>query len=233
MSRDSRKFRDRTEAGRLLGKAIAEKDYPDPVVLALPRGGIPIAIEVARALAAPMDLILVRKIGVPSQPELAAGAIVDGGEPETIYNDDVIAITGLTRNHVDEIGKRQLEEIERRRALYLKDRPAVPVAGRTAIIVDDGIATGATARAALHAMRRKQAQKVVLAVPVGPTDTLASFAGEADEVICLSEPTPFYAIGIHYLDFRQLDDDDVIDLMAEADRLRGDETEPPGTDTQT
>ena len=233
MSRDSRKFRDRTEAGRLLGKAIAEKDYPDPVVLALPRGGIPIAIEVARALAAPMDLILVRKIGVPSQPELAAGAIVDGGEPETIYNDDVIAITGLTRNHVDEIGKRQLEEIERRRALYLKDRPAVPVAGRTAIVVDDGIATGATARAALHAMRRKQAQKVVLAVPVGPTDTLASFAGEADEVICLSEPTPFYAIGIHYLDFRQLDDDDVIDLMAEADRLRGDETEPPGTDTQT
>ena len=233
MSRDSRKFRDRTEAGRLLGKAIAEKDYPDPVVLALPRGGIRIAIEVARALAAPMDLILVRKIGVPSQPELAAGAIVDGGEPETIYNDDVIAITGLTRNHVDEIGKRQLEEIERRRALYLKDRPAVPVAGRTAIIVDDGIATGATARAALHAMRRKQAQKVVLAVPVGPTDTLASFAGEADEVICLSEPTPFYAIGIHYLDFRQLDDDDVIDLMAEADRLRGDETEPPGTDTQT
>ena len=233
MSRDSRKFRDRTEAGRLLGKAIAEKDYPDPVVLALPRGGIPIAIEVARALAAPMDLILVRKIGVPSQPELAAGAIVDGGEPETIYNDDVIAITGLTRNHVDEIGKRQLEEIERRRALYLKDRPAVPVAGRTAIIVDDGIATGATARAALHAMRRKQAQQVVLAVPVGPTDTLASFAGEADEVICLSEPTPFYAIGIHYLDFRQLDDDDVIDLMAEADRLRGDETEPPGTDTQT
>jgi putative phosphoribosyl transferase len=233
VSRDSRKFKDRTEAGRLLGKAIAEKDYPDPVVLALPRGGIPIAMEVARALAAPMDLILVRKIGVPSQPELAAGAIVDGGEPETIYNDDVIAMTGLTRNHVDELGKRQLEEIERRRALYLKDRPAVPVAGRTAIVVDDGIATGATARAALHAMRRKQAQKVVLAVPVGPTDTLASFAGEADEVICLSEPSPFYAIGIHYLDFRQLDDDDVIDLMVKADRLRGNETGPPGTDTQT
>jgi putative phosphoribosyl transferase len=233
MSRDSRRFRDRTEAGRLLGEAIAEKGYADPVVLALPRGGIPIAIEVARALAAPMDLILVRKIGVPSQPELAAGAIVDGGEPETIYNDNVIAMTGLTRDRVDELGKRQLEEIERRRALYLKDRPAVPVAGRTAIVVDDGIATGATARAALHAMRRKQARKVVLAVPVGPSDTLASFAGEADEVICLSEPAPFYAIGIHYLDFRQLDDDDVIELMAEADRLAGDETGPSSTDANT
>jgi putative phosphoribosyl transferase len=233
MSRDSRRFRDRTEAGRLLGEAIAEKGYADPVVLALPRGGIPIAIEVARALAAPMDLILVRKIGVPSQPELAAGAIVDGGEPETIYNDDVIAMTGLTRNRVDKLGKRQLGEIERRRALYLKDRPAVPVAGRTAIVVDDGIATGATARAALHAMRRKQARQVVLAVPVGPSDTLASFAGEADEVICLSEPVPFYAIGIHYLDFRQLDDDDVIELMAEADRLTGDETGPSGTDANT
>ena len=233
MSRDSRRFRDRTEAGRLLGEAIAEKGYADPVVLALPRGGIPIAIEVARALAAPMDLILVRKIGVPSQPELAAGAIVDGGEPETIYNDNVIAMTGLTRDRVDELGKRQLEEIERRRALYLKDRPAVPVAGRTAIVVDDGIATGATARAALHAMRRKQARKVILAVPVGPSDTLASFAGEADEVICLSEPVPFYAIGIHYLDFRQLDDDDVIELMAEADRLTGNETGPSGTGANT
>ena len=233
MSRDSRRFRDRTEAGRLLGEAIAEKGYADPVVLALPRGGIPIAIEVARALAAPMDLILVRKIGVPSQPELAAAAIVDGGEPETIYNDDVIAMTGLTRNRVDKLGKRQLEEIERRRALYLKDRPAVPVAGRTAIVVDDGIATGATARAALHAMRRKQARKVVLAVPVGPSDTLASFAGEADEVICLSEPVPFDAIGIHYLDFRQLDDDDVLELMVEADRLTGDETGPSGTDANT
>ena len=233
MSRDSRRFRDRPEAGRLLAEAIAEKGYADPVVLALPRGGIPIAIQVARALAAPMDLILVRKIGVPSQPELAAGAIVDGGEPETIYNDDVIAMTGLTRDRVDELGKRQLEEIERRRALYLKDRPAVSVAGRTAIVVDDGIATGATARAALHAMRRKQARKVVLAVPVGPSDTLASFAGEADEVICLSEPAPFYAIGIHYLDFRQLDDDDVIELMAEADRLTGDETGPSGTDANS
>ena len=233
MSRDSRRFRDRTEAGRLLGEAIAEKDYPDPVVLALPRGGIPIAIEVARALTAPMDLILVRKIGVPSQPELAAGAIVDGGEPETIYNDDVIAMTGLTRDRVDELGRRQLEEIERRRALYLKDRLTVPVAGRTAIVVDDGIATGATARAALHAMRRKQARKVILAVPVGPSDTLASFAGEADEVICLSEPAPFYAIGIHYLDFRQLDDDDVIELITEADRLAGNKAGPSGTGAHT
>lgn len=228
MAKDDKLFTDRAEAGRLLGEAISKKNYEDPVVLALPRGGVPIAIEVARILAAPVDLILVRKIGVPFQPELAAGAIVDGGQPETVYNDDVIAMTGLTRERIDELGQRQLEEIERRRVLYLKDRKPVPVTGRTAIVVDDGIATGATARAALHAMRRRGVAKVVLATPVAPSDTLKSLAHETDEVICLSEPEPFYAIGIHYLDFRQLADEDVVTLMAEADRFPA---TGPGTST--
>jgi putative phosphoribosyl transferase len=216
MPNSHRFFADRVEAGRLLGEAIAEKRYPSPVVLALPRGGVPIAIEVARVLLAPVDLILVRKIGVPFQPELAAGAIVDGGQPDTIYNDNVMAMAGLTRERVDELGEQQLEEIERRRALYLKDRKPVSVVGRTAIVVDDGIATGATARAALRAMRRRKAEKVVLAVPVAPADTLESLANETDEVICLSTPEPFYAIGAHYIDFHQLEDDDVSHLLAEA-----------------
>lgn len=210
-------FKDRAEAGRLLGEALAEKNFTDPVVLALPRGGVPVAVEVGRQLHAPVDLVLVRKIGVPFQPELAAGAVVDGGDPETVYNDDVIAAAGLSRATVDELAVSELAEIERRRKLYLKDRKRAPIAGRTAIVVDDGLATGATARAALHALRRKQPQRLVLAVPVAPKDTLDALASEVDETICLSQPAPFIAIGVHFRDFTQLTDDDVISFLNEAE----------------
>ena len=228
MSNDASRFTDRSEAGRLLGDALAGKGYADPIVLALPRGGVPIAIEVARKLHAPVDLILVRKIGVPFQPELAAGAVVDGASPEIVYNDEVLAMAGLTRGDVDELSRTQLEEIKRRRALYLHDRKTVSVAGKTAIIVDDGIATGATARAALHAVRRRKAAKVVLATPVAASESLRSLSREADEIVCLSEPTPFYAIGVHYLDFRQLGDGDVIALLRAADDGSGDNRQPRG-----
>lgn len=228
MSNDTSRFTDRLEAGRRLGDALVKKGYPDPIVLALPRGGVPIAIEVARRLHAPVDLILVRKIGVPFQPELAAGAVVDGASAEIVYNDEVLAMAGLTRADVDELSRTQLDEIERRRALYLRDRKHVSVAGRTAIVVDDGIATGATARAALHAVRRRKAAKVVLAVPVAASESLASLSREADEIVCLSEPTPFYAIGVHYLDFRQLDDSDVVAMLRAADNGSAGDRRTPG-----
>ncbi len=221
-------FLDRAEAGRLLADAIVKKHYAKPVVLALPRGGVPVALEVAKRLHAPLDLVLVRKLGVPFQPELAAGAVVDGAVPKTVYNDDVITRAGLTRAEVDDIALRELREIDRRRDLYLKDRARAPIAGRTAIVVDDGLATGATARAALHALRRKKPARLVLAVPVAPPDTIAALKTEADETVCLSQPEDFYAIGAHYLDFRQLSDEDVIDLLAAADALSGERPDRTG-----
>lgn len=216
---NSRVFSDRVEAGRLLAEALTERKFTAPVVLALPRGGVPVAVEVGRRLRAPVDLVLVRKIGVPYHRELAAGAVVDGGDREIVYNDDVLAMTGLKRAAVDELAEHELEEIERRRRLYFKDRRRPAVAGQTAIVVDDGLATGATARAALHALRRKNPKWLVLAVPVAPSDTLKALAAEADETICLSEPFPFYAIGAHHRDFTQVSDDEVVSLLTAADDL--------------
>ncbi|MGI9422076.1 MAG: phosphoribosyltransferase [Hyphomicrobiaceae bacterium] len=212
-------FRDRVEAGRLLADEIERRNYVDPVVLALPRGGIPLAVEIGRRLNAPVDLVLVRKIGHPLQPELAVGAVVDGKHPEIVYNDPVIEMSGLTRASVDDQAASQLDEIERRRRLYFHDRDRVEIASRTAIVVDDGIATGATARAALHALRRRAPRLLVLAVPVAPADTVAELKSEVDDLICLSQPDPFFAIGVHYRDFHQLTDNDVIVLLAETDSL--------------
>jgi putative phosphoribosyl transferase len=164
-------------------------------VLALVRGGLPVAFEVAKALAAPLDVVLVRKIGAPSQPELAVGAVVDGAQPEIVSNPEIMAMLGLSQGYVEAEAKRQLAEIERRRAAYLRGRPPVEVRGRTAIVVDDGIATGATTRAALHAVRRRQPSRLVLAVPVAPPDTLERLAADADEIVCLDRPEPFGAVG--------------------------------------
>lgn len=212
-------FADRIEAGRLLAEALVKKHFVDPVILALPRGGVPIAIEVARKIHAPIDIVLVRKIGVPFQPELALGAIVDGDDPEIFYNDDVIAMTRLTRANVAELAEEQLKEIERRKEVYLKGRARVDIAGRTVIVVDDGLATGATARVVLQLLRKKEPKRLVLAVPVAPADTLAALSAIADEIVCLAQPSPFYAIGVHYRRFGQLDDNDVISLLKEADAL--------------
>lgn len=209
-------FQTREEAGRELGKRLAAMNIANPVVLALPRGGVPVATEIARALKAPLDLLLVRKIGVPSQPELAAAAVVDGDHPDLVLNDAVMRMAGLHRDEIEGLMKVQLVEIERRRRLYLGDRPPVDVSGRSVIVVDDGIATGTTVRAALTALRRRHPMRLILAVPVAPEGSLAEIEGQVDDLICLRQPRPFHAIGQFYADFHQVEDDEVIALMKTA-----------------
>ncbi len=206
-------FADRRTAGQALAQVLTAKSFTDPVVLALPRGGVPVAAEIARALGAPLDLVLVRKIGVPYQPELAAAAVVDGGDAELVTNDDVVKLTGIGRDYLERAMKRELAEIERRRKAYLRDRPRVPLEGRTLILVDDGIATGASVRAALKALRRRKPKALILAVPVAPADTIEELREEVDGIVCLATPHPFTAIGLHYRDFRQLSDRDVVDIL--------------------
>lgn len=207
-------FVDRTDAGRQLAKALAGYKGQRAVVLALPRGGVPVAARIAEALDAPLDLILVRKIGVPFQPELAMGAVVDGSEPVIVRNEDVITLAGVSQQDFNAIRDEQLAEIERRRTLYLGDRPHPQIAGRVVIVVDDGIATGATTRAALQAIRMRKPSKLVLAIPVAPTDTLKKLRAEADEIVCLEDYEQFGAIGLFYSDFRQVSDTEVIELLA-------------------
>ena len=207
-------FIDRTDAGRQLARALTHYKAQRPVVLALPRGGVPVAAEVAMVLDAPLDLILVRKIGVPFQPELAMGAVVDGAEPVIVRNEEVIQLSGVSETEFNAIRDEQLAEIERRRKLYLGDRPHPQIAGRTVIVVDDGIATGATTRAALHAIRMRKPSKLVLAVPVAPTDTLKELRGEADDIVCLEDYEEFGAIGLFYSDFRQVSDAEVVEILA-------------------
>jgi putative phosphoribosyl transferase len=203
-------FANRSEAGCELARVLASKHLDDPVVLALPRGGVPVAAEIARRLEAPLDIVLVRKIGVPYQRELAAAAVVDGGDAEIVTNDDVMAQVGLTRAGIERLARRELAEIERRRQAYLQGRERVPLEGRTLILVDDGIATGASVRAALVALRRRRPRALVLAVPVAPADTIAALRSEVDAVVCLKMPDPFVAIGLYYRDFHQLSDEDVM-----------------------
>jgi predicted phosphoribosyltransferase len=183
------------------------------VVLALPRGGVPVAAEVAAALHAPLDLILVRKIGVPMQPELAMGAVVDGPEPHVVRNDEVIDSSGVSEEEFAAIRDRELLEIERLRQKYLGNRARAEVAGRAAIVIDDGIATGATIRAALHAVRPRGPQCLVLAVPVAPSSTLLELREEVNEIVCLEHHESFGAIGFYYRDFRQVDDQDDQEVM--------------------
>ena len=206
-------FHDRSEAGRKLAKALAIYKYQHPVILALPRGGVPVAAEVAAVLHAPLDLILVRKIGVPIQPELAMGAVVDGGAPLIVRNEDVIQLAGIGETEFKAVCDSELAEIERRRQRYLGSRERLDVGGRTAIVIDDGIATGATTRAALRAIRMRNPKKLVLAVPVAPTDSLAVLRNDADDVICLEDYEFFGAIGLHYVNFDQVTDEEVIETL--------------------
>ncbi len=206
-------FKDRSEAGRKLAAALAGFKDQHPVILALPRGGVPVAAEVAAVLNAPLDLILVRKIGVPFQPELAMGAVVDGGTPIIVRNEDVIRLAGIDEAEFKAICDSELAEIERRRQRYLGSRERADVSGRTAIVIDDGVATGATTRAALRATRLRKPKKLVLAVPVAPTDNLAALRHDADEVICLEDYEFFGAIGLYYADFNQVADEEVIELL--------------------
>jgi len=192
----------------------------DPVIFALPRGGVPVAAEVARALNAPLDLLLVRKIGVPWQPELALAAVVDGDDPQVVIDEEVQGQSGVSRTYIDGEAKEQLREIERRRAVYLQGRSPVAVENRTAIVVDDGIATGTTVRAALKALRRRKPARLILAVPVAPPETIDALAADVDQIVCLEQPSPFYAIGLYYIDFHQVSDEEVMAALAAATPLR-------------
>jgi putative phosphoribosyl transferase len=208
-------FQDRADAGRQLARALAAYKGQQPVVLALPRGGVSVAAEVAAALDAPLDVILVRKIGVPFQPELAMGAVVDGDEPLVVRNEAVIRHAGIGEAAFQAVCDSELAEIERRRQRYLGGRERIEVAGRSAIVIDDGIATGATMRAALRATRLRKPKKLILAVPVAPTDSLVVMRPEADEIVCLEAHPDLGAIGYYYSDFRAVPDEAVIALLAQ------------------
>ena len=219
-------FRDRADAGRRLAGLLTDLRGPGTVVLGLPRGGIPVAYEIARALGAPLDVILVRKIGLPAQPELAMGAIGEDGV--RLLNMDVVAPEHVSEEEFARVETAERAELARRAQRYRADRPRVPLAGRTAVIVDDGIATGSTARAACQVARAHGAARVILAVPVAPRDSVAALADAADEVICLESPEPFFAIGQWYSDFAQSSDEDVVRLLGQGLLARwGDPPDPP------
>ncbi|TFC66028.1 phosphoribosyltransferase [Cryobacterium sp. TMT1-62] len=213
-------FTNRSEAGRLLAEPLIERltelEAHDPVVYALPRGGVPVAIEVARRLHAPLDLILVRKIGAPGYPEVAMGAVVDGASPQAIVNEDVFAATGGDSMGLARARRRELAEIARRRTLYLNDRPQISPRGRVAVVVDDGLATGATAKAALAALKGQGAALTVLAVPVAPAELLGEMRQYADVIVVLHAPQELWAIGPFYTDFHQLSDNETVALLQEA-----------------
>lgn len=207
-------FEDRVDAGRRLGRALRAMKLENPVVFALPRGGVPVAAEVARALRAPLDLLLVRKIGAPGQPEVAVAAVAEGPQPIIEVRSDILRLAGASPEYIQGEVPRHLEEIERRRRLYLQGRTSPAVAGRTAVLVDDGIATGTTVRAALRSLRNRHPARIVLAVPVAPAAELADLRGEVDDLVCLLTPEPFVAVGAHYRHFDQTTDTQVIALMA-------------------
>lgn len=204
-------FIDRRDAGQQLAAHLKSLDFPEPVIYALPRGGVPLAVEIAKVLRAPVDLVLVRKIGAPGQPELALAAVVDGEDAQTVVNAGIM--TSGDAAYLENARDRELEEIERRRALYFGGRPRISPVGRTAIVVDDGLATGATAKAALRALKRQGAAKVVLAVPIAPADTLEQMRAEADVVVCLHTPHRFFGVGAFYSDFHQLTDEETLGLL--------------------
>jgi putative phosphoribosyl transferase len=216
MSDATTTFPDRRAAGRALARAVAKFGRSDPVILALPRGGVPVAFEVAKALRASLDLLMVRKIGAPGREEFGIGAVVDGGDPQIVLNEEAIRLVDPPPGYIEAETRRLLLEIERQRRLYMGGRMPLPTKGRTVLVVDDGVATGGTVRAALKALGRTGAGRVVLALPVAPRDTLEELRGEADEVVCLSAPDPFWAVGQHYADFSQTSDGEVIRLLDEA-----------------
>tara|TARA_R110000744_G_scaffold17817_5_gene48043 strand:- start:910 stop:1587 length:678 start_codon:yes stop_codon:yes gene_type:complete len=206
-------FSDRADAGRQLAAALPDLDAASTVVIALPRGGVPVAAEICSARHLEMDLVFVRKIGAPGHSELAIGAIVDGDDPQVVVNSEIAGELGVSIAEVQQLGIDKLPEIERRKSLYLAGRPSVPVAGKTLLMVDDGAATGASMSVAIQAYRHRGASRIIVALPVSPSDTLKRLKNEADECLCLYTPSPFYAVGAYYADFAQITDSEVADIM--------------------
>lgn len=205
-------FKDRTDAGRMLaGHLAAYKDREDVLVLALPRGGVPVAYEVAKKLNAPLDVFLVRKLGVPGHEELAMGAIASGGV--RVLNEDVVEYLGIPKEVIDEIAAKEQRELERRERAYREGRPPPDLKGWVVILIDDGLATGSTMRAAAEALRKLQPTRIVVAVPVSAPQTCDDFRSEVDEIVCAVTPQPFQGVGLWYLDFSQTTDEEVRDLL--------------------
>jgi predicted phosphoribosyltransferase len=208
-------FRDRFEAGRVLAERLsAYADRPDVVVLALPRGGVPVAYEVAKALHASLDVFLVRKLGVPGREELAMGAIASGGV--YVLNEEAVQALGIPDEVIQQVALEEQRELERRERVYRGDRPHPDVRGKIVILVDDGLATGSTMRAAVAALRRQGPAKILVAVPVGSPETCSELQAVADEAICARTPEPFYAVGLWYEDFSQTTDEEVRELLQRA-----------------
>ena len=217
--KEQQAFQDRRQAGRALSEELRKYvGRNDVVVLALPRGGVPVAFEVARRLEAPLDLFLVRKLGTPGHRELAMGAIASGGI--RVLNDDVVRWSGIAQDDIDAVAHEEERELLRRELAYREGRDPVPVEGRVAILVDDGLATGSTMRAAVKAVRQRDPSRVVVAVPVGARDTCDELSAIADEVVCVGTPEPFSAVGQWYADFDQTTDDEVRRLLSEHARSR-------------
>ncbi len=220
-------FRDRSQAGQALGAALdADAGRPGLLVLALPRGGVPVGYEVARALAAPLDVFLVRKLGVPGHDELAMGALASGGV--RVVNDDVVEMLGIPETILDAVAERERVELQRRERAYRDDRPPPQVRGRTVILVDDGLATGSTMRAAARAVRALGPASVTVAVPVAAAEICQQLRREVDRVVCLATPEPFQAVGLWYADFSETSDAEVRQLLARAARERAGDAQAAG-----
>jgi putative phosphoribosyl transferase len=216
------RFRDRTDAGRRLATHLAAYvNRSDVLVLALPRGGVPVAAEVARALGAPLDIFLVRKLGMPGHEEFAIGAIASGGV--RVVNEDTLRDYGVSAEQVDAVVEAEQQELERRERRYRGDRPFPSVAGKTVILIDDGLATGSTMRAAVAALRLEQPSRIVVAVPTAPVETCMELRHIVDEVVCLITPEPFYAVGLWYEDFAQTTDEEVRELLERAPTAASDQ----------
>lgn len=213
-------FKDRREAGQFLAEKLTDHaNRPDVVVLALPRGGVPVAYEVANRLKAPLDVFVVRKLGVPGQEELAMGAIASGGV--RVLNPDVLSVIRIHEAIIDQVTEFEISELKRRERLYRGNRPPLEVKGKTVIIVDDGLATGSSMRAAVKALRQKQPKKIIVAVPVGARETCDSFENDVDTMaVCAITPQPFHAVGLWYQDFSQTTDEEVRELLARAEQAK-------------
>jgi putative phosphoribosyl transferase len=209
-------FADRQDAGRKLAERLMAYREQQPVVIGLPRGGVVVAYEVAMALGAPLDILVVRKLGAPDQPELGIGAVVDADDPQVMLYDELVRRLGVSREHIDAEVEQQIEEIRRREHEYRADRPPTSIEGRTVVLVDDGIATGSTVRAAIWALRARHPRHIVLATPVVAPETLSILEHEADTVIALAAPSWFRAVGQFYTNFAQTTDEEVVSLLSRA-----------------